>query len=272
MYKNTIGIGVAGNFAHHLEQAKEMADFVDVVTEEAEAPKGVFPFYIPHHDSFIGTYPLSSNTIIKPANEDIQLEPEVAVVFEIEYDGETITNLHEKSFGAYNDCSIRKEGAKKISHKKNWGANTKGISGNLINIDELSANGIIGEYSIVSFVKRDGKVIQYGDDCEIKTYSYFGDKLKRWIIDKLNNQEDFGPLENLAQMFQSVPKQKELIVSIGATSYTEFGEHNYLEVGDEIIVVLYNSKDYLLKDIVQYLEDGKEFDDKTSVLRQIVKN
>jgi len=33
--KNTICLGIAGNFAHHLEQAGEASDFVDVVTEEA---------------------------------------------------------------------------------------------------------------------------------------------------------------------------------------------------------------------------------------------
>ena len=29
--------GVAGNFAHHLEQAGELEDFKDVVTEEARS-------------------------------------------------------------------------------------------------------------------------------------------------------------------------------------------------------------------------------------------
>ena len=271
MYKEILGIGVAGNFAHHLEQAKEMADFKDVVTEEPEAPKGIFPFYIPHHDSFIGTYPLSSDTIIKPHDEDIQLEPEVAVLFDIEYDGEIITNLHEKSFSAYNDCSIRQEGAKKISHKKNWGANSKGISQNWIEIDAFSPNGTIGEYNIVSFIKRDGKVIQYGDDCAVNSYSYFGDKLKKWIIEKLNTQKDFGPLEDISQILSEIQKPKQLIVSIGATSYTEFGEHNYLEVGDEIYVILYNSKRYFHEEIVKYLENQKEFDKDVSILRQIVR-
>ena len=45
---NTICLGVAGNFAHHLEQAGELEDFKDVVTATPDAPKGIFPFYLPN--------------------------------------------------------------------------------------------------------------------------------------------------------------------------------------------------------------------------------
>ena len=45
--KNFIGLGVAGNFAGHLEQAGEAADFLQVKTEEAIQPKAIFPFYVP---------------------------------------------------------------------------------------------------------------------------------------------------------------------------------------------------------------------------------
>lgn len=39
-----IGLGVAGNFAGHLEQAGEARDFVAVAVKEAIAPKAIFPF------------------------------------------------------------------------------------------------------------------------------------------------------------------------------------------------------------------------------------
>ncbi len=47
-----VGFGVAGNFAHHLQQAGEIVDFVNVVVDEENAPKGIFPFYLPRFDSF----------------------------------------------------------------------------------------------------------------------------------------------------------------------------------------------------------------------------
>lgn len=59
------GFGVAGNFAGHLEQAGEAADFVNVPSEGA-APKGIFPWYAPDNDTFLGEFPLSHDTIGLP--------------------------------------------------------------------------------------------------------------------------------------------------------------------------------------------------------------
>lgn len=39
--------GVAGNFTGHLEQAGEAADFTNIKTLEKNAPKGLFPTYLP---------------------------------------------------------------------------------------------------------------------------------------------------------------------------------------------------------------------------------
>ena len=39
--------GVAGNFTGHLEQAGEAKDFENVKTAEVNAPKALFPTYIP---------------------------------------------------------------------------------------------------------------------------------------------------------------------------------------------------------------------------------
>jgi len=50
--KEFIGFGVAGNFAHHLEQAGEASDFVNVEVDDENAPKGIFPFYLPTSDTF----------------------------------------------------------------------------------------------------------------------------------------------------------------------------------------------------------------------------
>ena len=54
-----LGFAVAGNFAGHLGEAGEADEFSVIQTEEKNAPKGLFPFYIKGHDSFLGTYPIS---------------------------------------------------------------------------------------------------------------------------------------------------------------------------------------------------------------------
>src|SRR5690349_9718226 len=79
------GLGVAGNFAGHLEQAGEAGDFVGV-TAEAGAPKGLFPFYAPGYDSFLGEFPLSHDAMALPADgADLQVEPEVALACDVSY-------------------------------------------------------------------------------------------------------------------------------------------------------------------------------------------
>ncbi len=75
------GFGVAGNFAGHLEQAGEAADFVNVASE-GTAPKGIFPWYAPGYDSFLGEFPLSHDAIKLPESDtplNLQIEPEVGL-------------------------------------------------------------------------------------------------------------------------------------------------------------------------------------------------
>ena len=63
--RNWFGFGVAGNFAGHLEQAGEDADFVNV-SSEGSAPKGIFPWYAPGTDSFLSEFPLSADAVVLP--------------------------------------------------------------------------------------------------------------------------------------------------------------------------------------------------------------
>ena len=240
--QDVICLGVAGNFAHHLEQAGELEDFKDVVTETAEAPKGIFPFYLPGNDSFLGLYSIGIDTLILPTYEaNAQVEPEIAVLFDIVYDEvNEVVDLQAKHFTTFNDCTIRKEGAKKISEKKSWGINSKGIGDKWIAIDKFEVGGIMDNYHLCSFVKRDGVMYPYGVDVPLLGYSYFYTKLKNWLINKMNSQVDFGPLENISEHLRTCKYPKKALISIGATAYAEFGEHNYLKSGDEVYVIAYD--------------------------------
>jgi len=239
---HTIGLGVAGNFAHHLEQAGELKDFKDIVTAEVDAPKGIFPFYLPGSDKFLGIYPISSDILSLPdLQANAQMEPEIAVLFEIVYDKNMqVSNLIAQKFTVFNDCTIRKEGAHKISDKKSWGANSKGIGSTWIEIDQFEKGGVMDAYHLVSFLKREGVVHPYGVDAPLLGYSYFYTKLKMWLVEKMNTQEDFGPLENIAKHLKDTGYPKQALISIGATAYAEFGEKNYLARGDEVYVIAYH--------------------------------
>jgi len=240
--KEAIGLGVAGNFARHLEQAGELEDFKHVVTENADAPKGIFPFYLPNSDSFLGLYPIGTDRLDLPTYEaNAQVEPEIAVLFDIVYNGaHEVVDLQAQKFTTFNDCTIRKEGAKKISEKKSWGENAKGIGDKWIAIDHFEEGGVMDSYHLCSFVKRDGVVHPYGVDAPLLGYSYFYTRLKKWLIEKMNRQEDFGPLENIAAHLKACRYPKQALISIGATAYAAFGEKNYLQSGDEVYVIAYD--------------------------------
>jgi len=244
MLKNSIGLGVAGNFAHHLKQAGEEKDFENVVTEEENAPKGIFPFYLPHSKSFLGVYPVGDDVLELPTfKANAQVEPEVGILFDISYDDTfKVSSLIAKKFTAFNDCTIRKEGAKKISEKKSWSANSKGIAKEWIEIDKFEEGGVMDNFHLCSFVRRDGVLYEYGVDAPLLGYSYFYKKLENWLVEKMNEQKDFGPLEDISEHLKSCDYPKQAFICIGATAYAEFGEKNYLKVNDEIYVVVYDKR------------------------------
>ena len=281
-FKDFLGLGVAGNFALHLAQAGELEDFKDVITEDEAAPKGVFPFYLPCDKStsknlayipkeMLYTYPLSSDGITLPKEDvNIQAEPEVCLVCELEYKDTLISNIIPTHFGAYNDCSIRVAGASKISDKKNWGANSKGVSKKLFSIDKFSDGGIMDNFSVASFLRRDDQVHPYGEDVELIGYSYFYEKLIEWIKNQINTQKEFGPLEPVSEYINACGKPKKLLISIGATRYTPYGESTFLQSGDEVIVIVYNNAKISASKVFKAVEQSTYNSTIMSVLAQKV--
>ena len=249
--------GVAGNFTGHLEQAHEALDFVNVQVKEQNAPKAIFPTYLPETNKsnktpdFLHTFPFDSQKIVYPENEQrIQIEPECALVFKTEWDNGILKNLKPVCFGASNDCSIRKEGAKKISQKKNWGKSSKGFSDTIIECSDFTEDSLINDYRIASFLVRDGKAFDYGEDSAVRDYSYIYKKLIDWMIEKFNFQKDEGPAEALNVYLSESEYPDYLMVSIGATRYTDFGEHNFLQKNDFSVVIVYPESKYTHEQIL----------------------
>ena len=264
-FERVIGLGVAGNFAGHLEQAGEARDFKDLKIEDARAPKGVFPFYVPlcipqtAHPSatgapvsehFLHRFPISPDRIrLGSRDEKHQIEPEVSLLCDLAYDGSRVVAVTPRFAMAHNDCSIRREGAKKISEKKNWGPESKGTSRQSIPIDRFEKGGILDYYRIASFLLRAGELHEYGVDSPVASYSYMYGELVAWLVRKLNEQVDEGPLENIAHWLEIAGRPSQALISIGATRYTDFGETNFLEPGDESIVVVYDARQYSTAEI-----------------------
>ena len=241
-FKDVIGLGVAGNFTGHLEQAGEASDFEGLVVEDPNAPKGVFPFYVPGDgEHFLHTYPVSAERVrLGGDDENHQVEPEIALLCDLEWEGDRVRAVVPRRAMAHNDCSIRREGAKKISEKKNWGVETKGTAETSIEIDRFEAGGILDGYRIASFLVRHGEVHDYGLDSSASSYSYMYERLLAWLVTRLNDQVDEGPLENISEWLAVAGRPRRALVSIGATRYTDYGETTFLERGDEVVVAVYD--------------------------------
>lgn len=282
-YKKFLGLGIAGNFALHLAQAGELEEFKDIITADEAAPKGMFPFYLPkplspvnqaalHAKKILSTYPLSASYVRLPKEDvNVQAEPEVGLICDLEYTAGQLSKITPTYFGAYNDCSIRVAGASKISDKKNWGEDSKGLSNTLIKIDKFIDGGVMDNYSICSFLRRDGEVHAYGEDVELNGYSYFYEKLTDWMLNQINTQEDFGPLEPISEYISACGNPDEAIISIGATRYTPYGETTFLKSGDEVVIVVYNTKNITSDDVVKSVQNSSYDETNMSVLAQKVK-
>ncbi len=276
LLRSAFGFGVAGNFAGHLEQAGEAADFVNVAAA-AEAPKGIFPWYAPGDGTFLGRFPLSTDRIELPVADhpaNLQIEPEVGVLVEIDYDDSgTVRALRPTAIGAFNDCSIRRPGATKISHKKNWGPASKGIAPELFPVDDLAADGPTAGYRLASFLRREGVAHAYGIDSPLPGYSYYGRTLLDWMADRLRGQAGSPdtPLEDVGALLGTCGRPQTALVGIGATRYTDLGESTYLRPGDESIVIVYDSEAGSPEWVAEAVAAGREDDlSAASVLRQRV--
>lgn len=268
--KEYLGFGVAGNFANHLGEAGEADEFAVIQTQQKDAPKGLFPFYIPNHESFLGEFPVCHNTINHNNIEHLQVEAEVALICDFTYENGKLIDIIPQYFSAFNDCSNRIADGSKLSTKKNWGYASKGISNEFIKIDAFSKEGILDQFHIASFVRREGILKDYGTLSAVNSYSYFFEQLKEWMIEKFNAQEDCGPLEQLSPFLKDMKDKKGLLIAAGATAYTEFGKTNYLQKGDEIFVYVYNAHFHSFQDIINDMSGVGIHLSQCSKLHQIV--
>ncbi len=273
--RNMASFGVAGNFTGHLEQAGEAADFKSVKTAEANAPKALFPTYLPAEGgsipAYLSVFPFDAYRVIFPeGQQNLQIEPEMAIICDVTWQDGKVVSLKPIGFGASNDCSIRKEGARKISEKKNWGTSSKGFATNVLKIDKFEAGGVLDRYRIASFLVRDGKVFEYGEDSAVRDYSYFYQKLLDWCVDKLNHQQDAGPAEHINAYLNDAHCPDRILISVGATRYTPYGESHYLQSGDTSVVVVYPEDQYTHDEIVHRVERDNLEEDDISVLQQLM--
>ncbi len=258
MYADVLVLGVAGNFAGHLQQAGEARDFAALADADINKPQALFPIYLPaQNGSFLTNFPLSHHAIQRPLDvEHLQIEPELALLCDIRYEQGDVVSVTARQFGAFNDCSIRRPNANKISEKKNWGTASKGVSEQMFPLEGLEQGSYIDQFRIASFHKRGDQVALYGEDCAVSDYTYFYQTLTDWVCKQMNEQQDIGPKENIKQLLVAANYPKQVLLAVGATRYTAYGERHFLERGDVSMVVVYDQQRYTPEQIAHFAQHG----------------
>ncbi len=72
------------------------------------------------------------------------------------WNGDTVVRLEPFALGAFNDRSIRRPGAPKISYKKNWGPASKGVAPQFFEINDLTPDGPTATMRLVCYLSEDG--------------------------------------------------------------------------------------------------------------------
>lgn len=236
------GIGIAGNFAGHLQQTGEAKALQGDV--DTSRPQALFPFYVTDaSDEYLAVNPYSFDNILLPNDPTarVQMEPEIALVVKVNYLGTTVIGLEPELMTLLNDLTHRNAVVSKLAEKKNWGLASKGIAKKAWPLTSFSAEDGLGKYRFCSFHRRDGVWSACCHDVSLSDYSYCYEQLISWLIEQLNTQKNEGALHNLTKMIGEAGYPKRMLISLGSSRYTKYGEEHQLQSGDELCAVLYDS-------------------------------
>ncbi|CAD7953885.1 unnamed protein product [Amoebophrya sp. A25] len=194
-------------------------------------------------------FPIASAIIHHPGKvtgvSKVQVEPEVAlyatIVYETPSSGKKrVKKLIPERLAAFNDCSVRSlEGSVKLSEKKNWGRASKGISIRHFNIDCFDPKtpenkpSLVSRLWIGSWVMRNGVLQEYTE--------------RDWIVDRMNNQvpaenDPADKWENVHELLAASNYPDKTWIALGAGAYTPWGESNFLNLGDQSAVLIWDEK------------------------------
>jgi len=154
-----------------------------------------------------------------------------------------VERLAPRRIAAFNDCSIRKlDGSAKLSEKKNWGSASKGISLQSFRIRRFCPGSQVDQLVLASFVKRGDEIHKYSKNAPARNYLMFHEPLLDWIVEQMNEQQNTGKWENILDQLRLADYPTSVWIAMGAGEYTEWGEKNFLQVRDEVVVMIYDEQ------------------------------
>jgi len=249
------GIGVAGNFAGHLQQTGEEKGLKGEV--DTQRPQALFPFYVSGaSDCFLNVDPYSFHTLILPTESTakVQMEPEIALIAKVKYLGDAILNIEPESMTLLNDATYRNAVVEKLAQKKNWGPASKGVASRVIPVAEFSKSADLDKYRFCSFHGRDDVWNACCNDVSLGDYSYSYEQLLSWLVSQCNAQKDEGALHSVQDLLCQAGYPERILISLGSSRYTSYGENHQLKAEDTICAVLYDSTRIDMEEITSLVE------------------
>lgn len=250
------GLGIAGNSAGHLQQTGEIKGLC--TNDDAAKPQALFPFFVVNaKEDNLSCMPYSTNQLRLPKEPDalVQMEAELALKLAVVYGAEgDIKQLTAISMTVVNDATYRNAKVCKLAEKKNWGLATKGIAEHEIVIDKFKDGGELDHFRLCGFHQSNGQWQLCGQDTGITEYTYFYQELLQWILKQIHQQQDKGVLHNIQNLLSQANYPEQILISIGATRYSDYGEKHHLSFGDQLVVALYDSRSYHFQELFSLLK------------------
>lgn len=253
-----LGLGIAGNSAGHLQQTGEINGLTAV--DDSAKPQALFPFFVGNaKEEYLSCMPYSSTQLQLPEdpNAKVQMEAELGLKLALVYNElGLVTQLTVVAMTVINDATYRNAKVCKLAEKKNWGYATTGIAEHDILIDKFEGGGELDHFRLCGFHQSNGKWQLAGQDTAICEYSYFYKELLQWLVNQLHQQQDKNALHNIQELLSQAAFPDHILVSIGATRYSAYGEQHQLRSGDQSAVILYDSRVYHISDMTNLLKQN----------------
>jgi len=254
------GLGIAGNSAGHLQQTGESQAFNEL--DDPNKPQALFPFYVPKaEETYLAENPYSSDTLQLPNCEQaqVQMEPEVALKLSASYaaDGQ-LTHLKPIAMTLINDATYRNANINKLAQKKNWGSACKGLAEHEINIIDFTSGPQLEALRLCGFHQHNDQWQLCGEDVALTQYSFFYDQLLQWLLDQIQQQQETGLFHNIQALLAQADYPDTLLIAIGATRYSDYGQQHQLSPGDQSAVILYDSRVYGFEEVQAFLDQEKD--------------
>lgn len=258
VFSPLLGLGIAGNSAGHLEQTGEIDGLITV--DDAAKPQALFPFYVASaEEEFLTRMPYSSAQLQLPESSKakVQMEAELGLKLAVVYnDDGIVTKLTAVSMTVINDATYRNATVYKLAEKKNWGLATTGLAKHEILIEKFEAGGELEHFRLCGFHQSNGQWHLACQDTAISEYTYFYQELLHWLVIQIQQQQDKNALHNIQNLLSQDTFPEHILVSIGATRYSLYGEQHQFHSGDQSAVILYDSRVYHINEIVNLLKQN----------------